>query len=147
VRSSHQIYCKPPGYQYNNFEFRLGSLPSVRKEGEYPVDSDARPKRGILVFIRSELFENVSLCSSGRFFVNSTNLASTVFEFATFKYRSLGIIVIYKSPTYPLIKKFKDLFQRHTFLKSNCLVLGDFNMCLHSISGCCRRIFNFCKRF
>jgi len=77
---------------------------------------------------------------------NSTNLASAVFEFATFKYRSLGIIVKYKSPTYPLIKfetEFKDLFQRHTFLNSNCLVLGDFNLCLHSISGCCRRIFDF----
>jgi len=69
-----------------------------------------------------------------------------VFELAIFKYRSLGIIVIYKSPTYPLIEfkpEFKYLFQRHTFLNSNCLVLGDFNLCLHSISGCCRRIFDF----
>jgi len=120
-----------------------GFTPAVRLDCKSVVGG-ARPKRGILVFIRNELFENVSHCSSGRFFANSTNLASPVFELATFKYRSLGIIIIYKSQTYPLIKfetEFKDLFQRHTFL--NKKVLGDFNLCLHSISGCCKRIFDF----
>jgi len=126
---------------YDNPRF----TPTVRLYYQSVV-SGARPKRGILVFIRSELFENVSLCSSGRFFANSTNLGSPVFEFAIFKYRSLGITVIHKSPTYTLTKfetELKDLFQRHTFLNSNCLVYGDFNLCLHSISGCCWRIFYF----
>jgi len=48
-----------------------------------------------------------------------------VFEFAIFKYRPLGIMVIYKILTYLFIKfetEFKDLFQRTTFLTFKCLV-------------------------
>jgi len=140
------LLCFVEASTYLNEAYDIpGFTPAVRLDCQ-SVASGVRPKRGILVFFRNELFENVSLCSSGRFFANSTNLASPVFELATFKYRSLGIIIIYKSQTYPLIKfetEFKDLFQRHTFLNKNCLVLVDFNLCLHSISGCCKRIFDF----
>jgi len=136
VKSSLLCFVEASTYWNDAYDIS-GFTPVVRLDCQ-SVASGARPKRGILLFIRSELFENVSLCSSGRCFANSTNLASPVFEFATFKYRSLGIIEIYK--TYPLIKfetEFKDLIQRYTFLNSNCLVLGNFNLCLHSISSCC----------
>jgi len=81
---------------YSNEAFDIpGFTPAVRLDCQ-SVASGARPKRGILVFIRSELYKNVNLCSSSRFFAYSTNLASPVFEFAIFRYRSLGIIVLYK---------------------------------------------------
>jgi len=57
-----------------------GFTPPVRLDCQV-VASGAWLKKGILVFIRSELFKNISLCSSGPFFANSTNLSSAVFEY------------------------------------------------------------------
>jgi len=84
--------------------------------------------------------------STCRFLVKSTNLAFPVFEFTIFRYQSLGIIVICKKSTYPLIKferELEVLFQRHTFLKRNGLVLRDFNLCLQTIYCSLRKIFDF----
>jgi len=144
LRSS--LLCFVEAFIYSNEAYDIHGFTPVVRLGCPSEASGARPQRGILVFIRNELFENVSLCSSGSFFDSSTNLASPVFEFASFEYRPLGIMVVYKSTTYPLTKfetEFKDLFKRHTFLNSNCLVLGDYILCLHSTSGCSWSIFDF----
>jgi len=89
------LLCFVEASIYSNEAYDIPGFTSAVRLDCQSVASGARPKIGILVFIRSEHFENVSPCSSGRFFANSSNLASPEFEFATFRYRSIGIIVIY----------------------------------------------------
>jgi len=91
-----------------------------------------RSPKGILIFVRTELFANVNYCCSGRNFDGSH-----VFEYAVLKYKSIGILVIYKSPIYSLPKfrsEIENLFEetRH-ILGDNIVILGDFNLCLQAL--------------
>jgi hypothetical protein len=114
------LLCFVEASIFSNEIFEIPGFTQVVRLDCESVANRTRPKRGILIFIKNELFENVSLFFTGRFYSDPHNLNSAVFEYVVLKYKCTGFLIIYKTPAYPLPKfeaEFENLLLRFPFFR------------------------------